>query len=347
MPIKQITTELGHSVPPEAPHNITFHIPGWETARNLRRGDPELLGKLVSIYPRFGPWGEVRKLTAALHPLLDLPDTHGLILFTHPDTFPSTTLYSTSPHRPPDHLIPPRDLLFRILDIPLTLPLATEPAGDTAFHDTLVRLYAVAYPTARGPGAVGVWQTYGTGVSSRLATGLMPGVEQGRVRVHGWRGTGEDFLEGGGGFPDGLGGGEEGGGLPVGEGHVALRRRIAELNVGEDTTKENKVTEGDVWLYPTGMAAIYRLHRALIAVRGPGKVVVLGSVFHNSWHLFLESEGGMKHFGRCDRDSGVIEALGEWLEGERLAGRGVAYVFVEFPSNPILVSVDLKRLREV
>jgi len=62
MPVKQINTELGHSLPPEAPHNITFHIPGWDTAKALRRGDPELLSKLASIYPRFGPWCEVREV---------------------------------------------------------------------------------------------------------------------------------------------------------------------------------------------------------------------------------------------------------------------------------------------
>jgi cystathionine beta-lyase/cystathionine gamma-synthase len=55
----------------------------------------------------------------------------------------------------------------------------------------------------------------------------------------------------------------------------------------------------------------------------------------------------MKHFGRCDAESGVMEALVEWLAGERAAGRKVGYVFAEFPSNPILVSVDLRRLREV
>jgi cystathionine beta-lyase/cystathionine gamma-synthase len=107
------------------------------------------------------------------------------------------------------------------------------------------------------------------------------------------------------------------------------------------------VGEEDVWLYPTGMAAIYRVHQALVKVRGGGTVVVLGSVFHNTWHLLGEREGGMKHFGRCDGGSGVMEALEEWLEGEMTAGRRVSYIFAEFPSNPILVSVDLKRLREL
>lgn len=159
---------------------------------------------------------------------------------------------------------------------------------------------------------------------------------------------------------EGEGEGErEGRGLPLGEAHVQLRRRIAGLARGRVD-----VAEDDVFLYPTGMAAIYRLHRALEEVRGgrrgrgrdaggggggggAGTVVVLGSVFHNSFHLFRESDGGMKHFGRCDAASGVMDALEEYLEGERRAGRPVAYVFAEFPSNPILVSVDLQRLREL
>ena len=74
MPVKQINTELGHSLPPEAPHNITFHIPGWDTAKALRAGDPALLSRLASIYPRFGPWCEVREVRPP--PPLPNPSKH-------------------------------------------------------------------------------------------------------------------------------------------------------------------------------------------------------------------------------------------------------------------------------
>ncbi|KAL2126488.1 hypothetical protein VTI74DRAFT_825 [Chaetomium olivicolor] len=347
MPVKQITTELGHSLPPEAPHNITFHIPGWDTAKALRRGDPELLGKLSSIYPRFGPWCEVRHLSTLLHTLLNLPSTHGLLLYPHPSAPSLTQSYSRSPFRKPEHRIPPAQLLFRAVDIPLTLPLASEPDSSGSFSSDeeghggerrVVRLYTVAYPLASAPGAVGVWQNLGIGISSRLAAALIPGVERGEARVVDWRADGRDdvsedkvprLLE------------RERGLLPLGEAHRGLRRRIAGL-VG----RGGKVDEGDVWLYPTGMAAVFRLHQALVEVRGGGRVVVLGSVFHNSFHLFEESEGGMKHFGRVEED-GMMEELEGWLEGERDGGRRVAYMFAEFPSNPILASVDLRRLRKI
>ncbi|KAL2183811.1 PLP-dependent transferase [Thermothelomyces heterothallicus CBS 203.75] len=395
MPIKQINTELGHSLPPEAPHNITFHIPGWDTAKALRRGDPELLSKLSSIYPRFGPWCEVRQLSTALHPLLDFPETHGLILFVRPpdpDILQTAVAFARSSHRQnkaagTDHRIAPAELLFRAVDIPLTLPLPPpEPQQQEEEEEeadesdgVVVRLFAVGYPLARAPGAVGVWQNYGTGVSSRLAAALLPAVRAGRSRVLPWRADGASLLRlspDGGGAGAGEGEGQaaaavpppEGTFLPLGKAHAALRRRIADLvangaAAGDDGEggegngqgkadgngkKGARVTGEDVWLYPTGMAAIYRLHRALLEARGgKGTVVVLGSVFHNTWHLATENEAGMKHFGRCDPDDDVMDALEAWLEGEKAAGRKVAYVFAEFPSNPILVSVDLVRLREV
>ncbi|KAL2016534.1 hypothetical protein VTK56DRAFT_3428 [Thermocarpiscus australiensis] len=353
MPVKVITTELGHSIPPEAPHNITFHIPGWETAKALRRGDQDLLSKLVSIYPRFRPWCEVRQLSILLHAHLSLPPTHGTLLFLNPDSFAIAKHFSASPFRKPQHRVPPEDLLFRVVDIdidtdPLRLSSSSchHSSSDTTTTTTttttteeepaVVRLFVVAYPLAHAPGALGVWQNHGIGISTRLAAALLPAAaEAGRVRVLDFRACARDVTVGK--LPAGTF-------LPEGEAHRGLRARIAELVGG---LEHGVVGERDVFLYQTGMAAVYRLHRALMEARRGGAVVVLGSVFHNTWHLFSENEDGFKHFGRCDARSGVMEALEAYLAAEREAGRKVAYVFAEFPSNPILVSVDLRRLREV
>lgn len=305
-----------------------------------------------------------------------------------PDILRTAISFAGSSHRQnkaagTDFRLGPAELLFRAVDIPLTLPLPSPPPGSHPGQEEgdeeefeglcaegngeVVRLFGIGYPLARAPGAVGVWQNYGVGVSSRLAAALLPAVHAGRARVLPWRADGATLLRlssSEGKDEDLPGPTPEGTFLPLGKAHAALKRRISDLAAkgaaagdgrGQDEGradggKENgvKVTEEDVWLYPTGMAAIYRLHRALLeACGGRGTVVVLGSVFHNTWHLATENEGGMKHFGRCDPDSGVMEALEAWLEEEKAAGRKVAYVIAEFPSNPILVSVDLVRLREV
>ncbi len=63
MPVKVITTEKGHSIPPEGPHTVTMHIPGWDTAMNFRNGDRSLLTIMTSIYPRFMPFSLAGKVS--------------------------------------------------------------------------------------------------------------------------------------------------------------------------------------------------------------------------------------------------------------------------------------------
>ena len=62
MPAKIITTEIGHSLAPEGSHTVTFHLPGWDTSIAFRKGDPEVLAHLRSIYPRFGPFFQAREV---------------------------------------------------------------------------------------------------------------------------------------------------------------------------------------------------------------------------------------------------------------------------------------------
>ncbi|KAK4165780.1 putative cystathionine gamma-synthase [Cladorrhinum sp. PSN259] len=328
MPVKVITTELGHSMPPEAPHNITFYVPGWETAKALRRGEPSLLSRLASIYPRFGPWCEVKQLAGVVHKALGFPENYGTVLFVHPDCFNTAKHYSSAAaFRKPEHLLKPEELLFRVVEVPIE-------------EQEKVRLFVIGYPLTKGPGVVGTWQTYGAGISSRLAEACLKNVEG--LKVVEWQASGVDLDEVE--VPEPTY-------LKETEGHEGLKDTIVELvkRGARDEELAGKVGRDDVWLYPTGMAAIWRLHKGLLGMgRSKGKVVILGSVFQNTWGLAKESEGGMKHFGRVDEESRMIEKLEEWLEEEkRNGGEGVAYLLTEFPSNPILESVDLKRLRAV
>jgi cystathionine gamma-synthase len=49
----------------------------------------------------------------------------------------------------------------------------------------------------------------------------------------------------------------------------------------------------------------------------------------------------MKHYGKCNDDE--LNEFEKYLE----EGGKCSYVFTEFPSNPILVSADLVRLRKI
>lgn len=234
-------------------------------------------------------------------------------MFLHPATFAAHIAYSKSPLRG-DNALADGDLTFRVVDV----------------HG--VRLYCVVYPVAKTPGTIGIWQDAGVGVSTRLAEDLLPHVDD--LTIVDWSGDLDSVPSS---AP-----------LPEVDSHAKLRRRIRDLlhRAPLDPAKI-AVEDDDVRLYQTGMAAIYRLHEALTTRDPTGTVLVLGAVFHNTWHLFEEHKGGMKHFGACDAASSVMDKVEAFLEEHYAAAKTVSYVFLEFPSNPLLVSADLRRLRQI
>lgn len=315
MAVKRITSEIGHSAPPEGPHTITVHVPGWDNALKFRDGDKELFSKIRSLYPRFAPFGLARQLTAAIGSKLGLEAREeGVVVFTDPAAFPNHKTYSLSPYRK-DKKLSDGDLAFKVVDI----------------HG--VRLYCVVYPMSKTPGVVGVWQNTGTGVLSRLAEELLKHVDT-DFQVVEW--AGDDITQ----VPPPTY-------LPECGAHDQLRKRIQGfLNRQPLDPRRACVKDTDVYLYSTGMAAIYRLNEVLVQ-RDPGTILVVGSIFHNTYHLFEEAPGGLQHFGAAGATSGVLDKVEAYLSQHYQQGKTVSYLFVEFPSNPILVSADLNRLRAI
>ncbi|KAK3335004.1 pyridoxal phosphate-dependent transferase [Neurospora tetraspora] len=386
MTVKPITTPLGHSLPPHTPHAITTHLPGWDTALRLRDGDPELGKQLKSMYPRFSPLSLVKDLCTKILTHLSTtspssapgisPSTHGCLPFTTPDAFPLSAAHCISHHRPAEHRYSESDasaLQFRVVDffdVPLIPNNASVPADAAALTEK-VRLYLVIYPLKKSKGVMGVWTNPGVGISTRLAEVLLPLVPlpvegssspetSSQFKVLEWTATGSDFVSGSGSgiltekdIPKPTY-------LPESPAHQALRERIVALcqRLPVNPAIASRLTPNDIFLYTTGMAAVFRLQEALFKSGRRGPVVALGAVFHSTFHLFEEvepTEGeegeeeveGFKHFGECEDSDKVMDQLEEYARGLREKGRGVGYLFVEFPSNPLLVSVDLGRLRKI
>lgn len=67
MPVLKPDAEFGHCVPPETQYGITTYAPGWENAIKFREGDRATMARVVHIYPRFGPFGPVSKVSL-VHP---------------------------------------------------------------------------------------------------------------------------------------------------------------------------------------------------------------------------------------------------------------------------------------
>ncbi|KAK6226980.1 cystathionine gamma-synthase [Colletotrichum tabaci] len=307
MPVLRPTTEWGHCMPPESDYGITTYAPGWDSAIKIRDGDPATMARIVHLYPRFGPFGPVARALKAICAKIQTPEGHGALYFTSPVSFAAVRAHALHPHRK-QHVLVERDLGYRCVDV-----------GD-------VRLYLVTYPMPKTPGVIGAWQNPGFGVSIRLAEKLLRDLDS--LKEVGLKADlpppSTEFL-------------------PEGEAHGKLRGRIAGLLRRAAIDPENARAESkDVFLYPTGMAAIAAANRTIQEYR-PGSVVVLGCAFRSTLqHLEESSPRGYKHFGPVDaKGLGVFEG---WLDEEFVAGKGVSYVFAEFPNNPLLASIDIGRL---
>jgi cystathionine gamma-synthase len=118
-------------------------------------------------------------------------------------------------------------------------------------------------------------------------------------------------------------------------GHAASREICARLAALSGQQPE------DVFLFPSGMAANYAVHRMLTTLRPGCKTAQLDFPYVDVLKL-QEAFGSGAHFLPLRNEAEYEGVLRPMLIGERLAG-----IFAEAPSNPLLRCVNLPRIREM
>ncbi|GJJ69601.1 hypothetical protein EMPS_01948 [Entomortierella parvispora] len=135
---------------------------------------------------------------------------------------------------------------------------------------------------------------------------------------------------------------------------VALRRRIASQVAHHVRSNWNGaseyVTEDDVYLYPTGMSAIYNAHRIALTLFPERKSICFGFPYTDSLKVLQKFGPGCYFYGHGeDADIEILEkeilekTLGEDVKEEDK----IVALLCEFPSNPLLKSANLVRLGEL
>ena len=150
---------------------------------------------------------------------------------------------------------------------------------------------------------------------------------------------------------------------------AALRRRISGCLAVENTfngyscTDENerkqaharKVSEQDVYLYPTGMSSIFNTHRMLMQARGAQKSIIFGYVgtialystlliivsfpYVDTLKILQKFGPGCLFYGHGSEDE--LEDLQNRLrKGEQFLA-----LYCEFPGNPLLKCPNLAKIR--
>ncbi|KAE8443109.1 hypothetical protein EG329_002353 [Mollisiaceae sp. DMI_Dod_QoI] len=189
-----------------------------------------------------------------------------------------------------------------------------------------MRLYTVFFPPPKTLVVLPFWQDAGMGISSRLAEDCMKEIS-----------TLQEVtlpLQ----LPETT--------IKEGPAHQVLRTRIASLmnKAPAGPPRERKVADGDVYLFQTGMSSIYTVHQYLLK-KFDSKTVLFGFAFHATPHVFENFGPGFKFFGAGD--AAELDELEAYLKDEAKEGRKVQAVWTEFPSNPLLSTPDLGRLRKL
>jgi cystathionine gamma-synthase len=226
-------------------------------------------------------------------------------------------------------------LLFmsqRAADECLTFATSSARGDDKMSADELsirvfdidVRLYAVFFPAPKTPVVMPFWSHPGVGISSRLAEESLKHLDLLHEVTDG--SSPPKVVE-----------------SPA---HAIIRERIAGLleRAPADPPRKEKVKPDDVYLFQTGMASIYLPHQYLLS-KFNGTTVLFGFAFHSTIHVFEDFGPGFKLLGLGTEEE--LDQLETHLEAELKEGRKVQAVWCEFPSNPILITPNLGRLREL
>ncbi|KAJ3216816.1 hypothetical protein HDU67_008902 [Dinochytrium kinnereticum] len=134
---------------------------------------------------------------------------------------------------------------------------------------------------------------------------------------------------------------------------TVLKKRIAGLlgDEGSQTSPASSVpqfrnmdalTEAEVFLFPCGMSAIYNAHRAILHMRPNKQTAQFGFPYLDTLKIQERFGAGCQFFGTGD------EADLDLLEAQLDSGEAsISALFCEFPSNPLLKSSNLARIRSL
>ena len=296
-----ITTPFGHPAPQipghENSHPITTHFPTWNHVLRFIERDPEIMNGFKSMYPRVVMQQDVRELTKAILNKVSATDK-ACLLFMAPDSAEECVEYATDKRRG-DMILDQSDMSTRVFD-----------AGPQ-------RIWAVFFPASKTPNMVMFWVVPGVGISDRFAEEALKHVDKIREVSNQKAISPPASIT----SPD----------------YGKLQQRIVDLlsRAPIDPSRKQPSTN-DVYLFQTGMSAIYRMHEFLLKTYNL-PTVLFGFPFHASHHLYDDFGPPMQFYGLADKAD--TDSLETWLESNKIQA-----LFCEMPSNPLAVTPDLRRL---
>ncbi|KAI9249043.1 pyridoxal phosphate-dependent transferase [Sporodiniella umbellata] len=322
-------SQVGAAIPAHTPHAVSVMFPTWQDNIYYEEGNPIVTSKMECGYPRFFIHPLIQQLERYLVPKFGKPNDRCLLFPSHRAAQGCRAFMERT------------ETEVRLAEFELA-----DPEGDQR-----LKLHLVLFPQVSFPIAKQFWQHSGDIISSRMAEYCLAHLDtptpiQGpKARPHYQKRSSLTrpereqeqavYLEE-----------RYGRNLPVAlaeRARVALRRRIAGiLEEGVDTGERhvNGLSEKDVYLYPCGMGAIYHAFLNAMTVGDDSlKSVCFGFPYTDTLKILQKWGAGCHFYGLGENESV------DGLEALLASGHRILSLFCELPSNPLLKTPDLRRLR--
>ncbi|KAK9457689.1 pyridoxal phosphate-dependent transferase [Dipodascopsis uninucleata] len=362
--IERPPTAIGCPIPANTPHAVSVTLPSWKATVAYEKGEDWVIGKMTSGYPRFFYHVKIQELCAYIVKKYGNKGEAALVLPSYKvackcRAYMERMKLSNDP------------ITIRVVEITLPGPSAGVQAS----------ISSVFFPESEAPIAKSFWQHTGDGVSSRMAEYALERLiaadsaveNKTPVAVFKSRAgslkrytrkidqvdsvtSDNDSSDSTREFSTFL---EERFGRNLDISFVelvkvALRRRISgtmddnldvsqiSQSVPQQSSRDVKsLSEKEVFLYPTGMSAIFNSHQLLLECLVPKKSICFGFPYIDTLKILHKWGPGVHFYGNGESED--LDSVERLLEG----GEKILALYCEFPSNPLLKSPDLHRIRRL
>ncbi|KAI1144948.1 cystathionine gamma-synthase [Nemania diffusa] len=316
-PRKSTLPQLGSRVP-DVPHAISVQLPKWQDMVDFAQRTERIASVQKSGYPRSFLHSTVQKVHDFFASQFGQADETCFVFSSKP--------YATSC----------LEYVCRLLqgkaDAGSNPTLGRVQSFTLEIDHTTVAVHAVFLSSSAADQGMTFWRLTGSGISSRLAEDLLRGVETvktcnlGDFPVHS----------------------EQTGPCSQREcsAYSTIRGRVASLLERAPIGGPRSTLTGadDVFLYSTGMSAIYNLTTALRNWPGT-KSVVFGFPYELTLKVQQDFAKSCVFYGFGTLSE--MELLEDYLHMMMQQGTTIQAVWCECASNPLLRTVDLNRLRQL
>lgn len=359
--------EIGAPIPQNIPHAVSVTLPTWEATVGYEEGEDWVVNKMNSGYPRFFIHSVIQELAKNIEAKYGREGERCMV-------FPSYKVAKRC-----REFVKSKSEIENI--VVRILQLSTPAPADESEKSTVIEsnIGVIFFPASEFPLAKNYWQHSGEGISSRMGEYVLRELFQKEKKSSVYRGSHmkqeiqaqkiqqrspslskslqspsfssndetekefNTFIEQKYGrvldlkFSD--------------QAKIALRRRICgkvdkSHNQDEEMIKARRgknLSETDVYLYPSGMAAIFNAHHAIIQIsETPKKSVCFGFPYVDTLNILKKFGPGVHFFGFGDDKS--LNDMEEQLENGEIE---IMALVCECPSNPLLKTPNLKKIREL